>query len=144
MSVIFISTLTFSIGSSYLVLFIARSLQGVGSAFADTSGLAMIADRFTEEGERSKALGIALAFISFGSLVAPPFGGVLYQYTGRSVPFILLALLALFDGGMLFFVMRPHRNAMSLHQDMQYKPKGRQFIVSLAQYKNLIKMCVCF
>ena len=40
--------------------------QGVGSAFADTAGLSMIADRYTEEAERSKALGIALAFISFG------------------------------------------------------------------------------
>lgn len=121
---IFVSTLTFSVGSSYSVLFIARSLQGVGSAFADTSGLAMIADRFTEEGERSKALGIALAFISFGSLVAPPFGGVLYEYTGRSVPFVLLAFLALFDAALLFFVMRPHRIAMTLQQDQQYKPKG--------------------
>jgi DHA1 family vesicular acetylcholine transporter-like MFS transporter 3 len=40
----------------------------VGSAFADTGGLSMIADRYTEEAERSKALGIALAFISFGCL----------------------------------------------------------------------------
>lgn len=48
--IIFLSTMTFSFGGSYAVLFLARSLQGVGSAFADTSGLAMIADRFTEEG----------------------------------------------------------------------------------------------
>jgi multidrug resistance protein len=123
LSIIFLSTMTFSFGSSYSLLFLARSLQGVGSAFADTSGLAMIADRFTEEGERSKALGIALAFISFGSLVAPPFGGFLHEYMGRSVPFILLAFLALFDGFMLFFVMRPHRTAMSFQQE-SYKPKG--------------------
>ena len=124
LSIIFLSTLTFSFGSSYLFLFAARSLQGVGSAFADTSGLAMIADRFTEEGERSKALGIALAFISFGSLVAPPFGGILYEYTNESVPFIFLAFLALFDGILLIFVMRPHRIAMTLQQDNAYKPKG--------------------
>ena len=124
LGIIFLSTLTFSFGNSYSVLFFARSLQGVGSAFADTSGLAMIADRFTEEGERSKALGIALAFISFGSLVAPPFGGVLYEYMGRRVPFIILAFLALFDGCMLFFVMRPHRVAMTLQPDQPHKPKG--------------------
>ena len=35
----------------------------------------MIADRYQDEGSRSRQLGIALAFISFGSLVAPPFGG---------------------------------------------------------------------
>ncbi len=38
--------------------------------------LAMIADRYPDEGSRSRQLGIALAFISFGSLVAPPFGGL--------------------------------------------------------------------
>ncbi len=124
LGIIFLSTMTFSIGSSYSVLLLARSLQGVGSAFADTSGLAMIADRFTEEGERSKALGIALAFISFGSLVAPPFGGILYEYLGRPVPFVLLSLLALFDGLMLFFVMRPHRMAMQMQHGSEYKPKG--------------------
>lgn len=124
LGIIFLSTLTFSFAGSYSSLFLARSLQGVGSAFADTSGLAMIADRFTEEGERSKALGIALAFISFGSLVAPPFGGFLYQYTSESVPFISLAFLALFDGIMLIFVMRPHHIAMTLQQDQSHKPKG--------------------
>lgn len=111
------------------MLFFARSLQGVGSAFADTSGLAMIADRFTEENERSRSLGIALAFISFGSLVAPPFGGFLYQYTDERVPFISLAFLALFDGIMLFFVMRPHRIAMDLSSEKQDKPQGMKSLL---------------
>lgn len=107
LGIMFLSTAVFACGESYTVLFLARSLQGVGSAFADTSGLAMIADRFTEDGERTKALGIANAFISFGCLVAPPFGGFLYQYTGKQVPFIILSLVCLCDAFMVFFVMRP-------------------------------------
>ncbi|XP_072164688.1 probable vesicular acetylcholine transporter-B [Diadema setosum] len=106
--VMFIATTVFAFGKNYGVLFFARSLQGVGSAFADTSGLAMIADRFTSEEERSRALGIALAFISFGCLVAPPFGGILYEFAGKVVPFMILALISLSDGFMLLFVVKPY------------------------------------
>lgn len=107
LTIMFLSTAVFACGRSYGLLFFARSLQGVGSAFADTAGLAMIADRFTEENERSKALGIALAFISFGCLVAPPFGGALYQFAGKEVPFLILAFVSLADGFMLLLVMKP-------------------------------------
>lgn len=111
--IMFLSTSVFACGKSYSVLFFARSLQGVGSAFADTAGLAMIADRFTEEAERTKALGIALAFISFGCLVAPPFGGALYQFAGKEVPFLILAFISLADGFMLLLVMKPLREQLS-------------------------------
>lgn len=107
LTVMFFSTMVFACGQTYSVLFLARSLQGVGSAFADTSGMAMIADRFTEENERQKALGIAIAFISFGSLVAPPFGAVLYQAAGKEVPFIILSLVCLLDGSLLLLVTPP-------------------------------------
>ncbi|KAK4012606.1 Vesicular acetylcholine transporter [Daphnia magna] len=107
LTIMFFSTAVFACGRSYGVLFFARSLQGVGSAFADTSGLAMIADRFTEESERTKALGIALAFISFGCLVAPPFGGLLYEFAGKELPFLILSLVCLVDALMLKLVMRP-------------------------------------
>ncbi|PIO56686.1 hypothetical protein TELCIR_21914, partial [Teladorsagia circumcincta] len=84
---------------------------GFGSAFADTSGLAMIADRFNEEGERSAALGIALAFISFGCLVAPPFGSVLYSLAGKPVPFLILSFVCLADALAVFMVIQPGRRA---------------------------------
>ncbi|CAG5111250.1 Oidioi.mRNA.OKI2018_I69.chr2.g5575.t1.cds [Oikopleura dioica] len=93
----FLSTLLFAIFTSYGGLFFARSLQGFGSALADTAALGLVADRFTVDEERQRALGIALAFISFGSLVAPPFGGFFFQYFGHSVPFILLALMCFCD-----------------------------------------------
>uniref|UniRef100_A0A0K0CTB2 MFS domain-containing protein n=1 Tax=Angiostrongylus cantonensis TaxID=6313 RepID=A0A0K0CTB2_ANGCA len=108
--VMFSSTAIFALGRSYGVLFFARSLQGFGSAFADTSGLAMIADRFQEEGERSAALGIALAFISFGCLVAPPFGSVLYSLAGKPVPFLILSFVCLADALAVFMVIQPGRH----------------------------------
>nr|NVI79555.1 VAChT [Cucujiformia] len=114
--IMFLSTAVFACGRSYGLLFFARSLQGVGSAFADTSGMAMIADRFTEENERSKALGIALAFISFGCLVAPPFGGALYQFAGKEVPFLILAFVSMIDGFMLLLVMKPIKEQIKMSQ----------------------------
>ncbi|XP_016111101.1 probable vesicular acetylcholine transporter-B [Sinocyclocheilus anshuiensis] len=108
--VMFVSTCIFAFADNYGTLFAARSLQGLGSAFADTSGIAMIADKYTEEAERSRALGIALAFISFGSLVAPPFGGILYEFAGKRVPFIVLASVCLADGILLLTVIKPFSN----------------------------------
>ncbi|KAI5703176.1 vesicular acetylcholine transporter [Diaphorina citri] len=121
--IMFLSTALFACGRSYGVLFFARSLQGVGSAFADTSGLAMIADRFTEENERSQALGIALAFISFGCLVAPPFGGALYQFAGKEIPFLILAFVSLLDGFMLLLVMKPVKEQLN-----QKKPESHSTV----------------
>ncbi|GAB6018837.1 hypothetical protein CHUAL_000498 [Chamberlinius hualienensis] len=123
LGIMFISTAVFACGESYTILFIARSLQGVGSAFADTSGLAMIADRFTEDGQRTKALGIANAFISFGCLVAPPFGGLLYEFGGKQVPFLILSLVCLTDAFMVSFVMKPGKK-FTVRTDQPDKPKG--------------------
>ncbi|XP_043993387.1 probable vesicular acetylcholine transporter-A [Gambusia affinis] len=110
LNIMFLSTLTFAFAENYATLFLARSIQGLGSAFADTSGIALIADKFTEETERSKALGIALAFISFGSLVAPPFGGVLYEFAGKQAPFLILACICLTDGILCLTVLKPFSN----------------------------------
>ncbi|XP_056148355.1 probable vesicular acetylcholine transporter-A [Lampris incognitus] len=110
LNVMFLSTLIFAFAENYATLFLARSMQGLGSAFADTSGIALIADTYTEESERSKALGIALAFISFGSLAAPPFGGVLYEFAGKRVPFLVLACVCLADGVMCLAVLKPFSN----------------------------------
>ncbi|XP_062987721.1 vesicular acetylcholine transporter isoform X2 [Elgaria multicarinata webbii] len=107
LSVMFLSTLIFAFAENYGTLFAARSLQGLGSAFADTSGIALIADKYTEESERNRALGIALAFISFGSLAAPPFGGILYHFAGKEVPFLVLSLVSLVDGLLLLLAINP-------------------------------------
>ena len=80
----------------------------------------MIADRFTEERERNRALGIALAFISFGFLFAPPFGGVLYEFCGKEVPFLFLACVALIDAAMLLLVSS--KNSIKLQQQHAQVP----------------------
>ncbi|KAK3090761.1 hypothetical protein FSP39_014410 [Pinctada imbricata] len=123
LSILFVATTVYAFGESYAILFVARSLQGVGSAFADTAGLAMIADRYREDAERTKALGIAQAFISFGCLVAPPFGGVLYQFAGKVVPFLFLSSMCFIDGVLLLFVTKPVRKEREL-MPKEDRPKG--------------------
>uniref|UniRef100_F6UF11 Major facilitator superfamily (MFS) profile domain-containing protein n=1 Tax=Ciona intestinalis TaxID=7719 RepID=F6UF11_CIOIN len=108
--VMFLSTALFACAEGFAVLFLARSLQGLGSALADTASLGLIADRFQDEAERSKALGLALAFISFGSLVAPPFGGILYEFAGREWPFLILAFVCLIDAMLLLLVQIPRED----------------------------------
>ena len=59
----------------------------------------MLADRYPDDKERGNAMGIALGGLALGVLIGPPFGGFMYQFIGKSAPFIVLAFLALFDGG---------------------------------------------
>ena len=62
-------------------------------------GMGMLADRYPNDEERGNAMGIALGGLALGVLIGPPFGGFMYQFIGKSAPFIVLAFLALFDGG---------------------------------------------
>uniref|UniRef100_A0A8C2WIA8 Solute carrier family 18 member 3a n=1 Tax=Cyclopterus lumpus TaxID=8103 RepID=A0A8C2WIA8_CYCLU len=92
LNVMFLSTLTFAFAENYATLFLARSIQ-------------------VHRGEsEDQSAGIALAFISFGSLVAPPFGGVLYQFAGKRVPFLILACICLLDGILCLTVLKPFSN----------------------------------
>ena len=45
------------------------------------------------------------------STVGPPFGSVMYEFAGKTAPFLILAAVALFDGGTcsdrLFLLFKP-------------------------------------
>ncbi|XP_034478957.1 synaptic vesicular amine transporter [Drosophila innubila] len=105
--IMFLSTIIFAFGRSYLVLFIARALQGIGSSCSSVSGMGMLADRFTDDKERGNAMGIALGGLALGVLIGPPFGGVMYEFVGKSAPFLILAALALGDGLLQLFMLQP-------------------------------------
>lgn len=92
----------FAFGRSYSVLFIARALQGIGSSCSSVSGMGMLAERYPDDKERGNAMGIALGGLALGVLIGPPFGGVMYQFVGKSSPFLILSALALGDGCKLF------------------------------------------
>lgn len=105
--IMFLSTIMFAFGNSFATLWFARALQGIGSACTSTSGMGMLAQAYPDDAERGSAMGIALGGLALGVLIGPPYGGVLYEWAGKELPFILLALLALGDGTLQFFALQP-------------------------------------
>nr|XP_015799527.2 synaptic vesicular amine transporter [Nothobranchius furzeri] len=105
--IMFLSTIMFAFSSSYALLFLARSLQGVGSSCSSVAGMGMLASVYTDDEERGHAIGIALGGLALGVLVGPPFGSVMYDFVGKTAPFLILAFLALFDGALQLFVLQP-------------------------------------
>uniref|UniRef100_A0A4W4FJX6 Major facilitator superfamily (MFS) profile domain-containing protein n=1 Tax=Electrophorus electricus TaxID=8005 RepID=A0A4W4FJX6_ELEEL len=89
----------FAFSGTYALLFFARSLQGIGSAFSSVAGLGMLASVYTDNDERGIAMGVALGGLAMGVLIGAPFGSVMYEFVGKTSPFLTLAFLALFDGG---------------------------------------------
>lgn len=57
--------------------------------------------------ERGNAMGIALGGLALGVLIGPPFGGIMYEFVGKSAPFLILSALALGDGMLQLFMLQP-------------------------------------
>ncbi|XP_077161412.1 chromaffin granule amine transporter [Paroedura picta] len=107
--IMFLSTLLFAFSSTYVLLFVARALQGVGSACSSVAGLGMLASVYTDDDERGSAMGIALGGLALGVLVGAPFGSVMYEFVGKSSPFLILAFLALLDGALQLCILQPSK-----------------------------------
>lgn len=105
--IMFVSTIIFAFGRNYAVLFIARALQGIGSSCSSVSGMGMLAASYPNDEERGNAMGIALGGLALGVLIGPPFGGIMYQFVGKTAPFLILAGLALGDGLLQLMVLQP-------------------------------------
>ncbi|XP_042557720.1 chromaffin granule amine transporter isoform X1 [Dipodomys spectabilis] len=106
---LFLSTLMFAFSGTYALLFVARTLQGIGSSFSSVAGLGMLASVYTDDYERGRAMGIALGGLALGVLVGAPFGSVMYEFVGKSAPFLILAFLALLDGVLQLCILQPSK-----------------------------------
>uniref|UniRef100_A0A669BZK2 Solute carrier family 18 member A1 n=1 Tax=Oreochromis niloticus TaxID=8128 RepID=A0A669BZK2_ORENI len=76
--IMFVSTIMFAFSGTYALLFVARSLQGIGSSFSSVA-------------------------------VGAPFGSVMYDFVGKSAPFLILAFLAVFDGALQLCILQPSK-----------------------------------
>lgn len=58
----------------------------------------MLAEQYPDDNERGNAMGVALGGLALGVLCGPPFGGFMYKFFGKTLPFLILSVLALCDG----------------------------------------------
>ncbi|XP_047448885.1 chromaffin granule amine transporter [Mugil cephalus] len=107
--IMFVSTIMFAFSGTYALLFFARSLQGIGSSFSSVAGLGMLASVYTDDQERGIAMGVALGGLAMGVLIGAPFGSVMYDFVGKSAPFLILAFLAVFDGALQLCILQPSK-----------------------------------
>ncbi|XP_065840153.1 synaptic vesicular amine transporter-like [Oscarella lobularis] len=98
----FVVELGKSVASRYAVILVSRSLEGIGCALTSTAGMAMIADRYPDDDERGRVIGIVLSGIGLGDVVGYPFGGAFSGIPGGveagwKYPFLIIAAVGLFD-----------------------------------------------
>ncbi|XP_064629991.1 synaptic vesicular amine transporter-like isoform X3 [Lineus longissimus] len=105
--IMFVSTVLFAFADTFVVLFIARAMQGVGSSCSSVAGMGMLAYTYPDDKERGEVMGFALGGLALGVLIGPPFGGVMYEFVGKEAPFLILAGLALLDGLLQLYALKP-------------------------------------
>lgn len=60
---------------------------------------------YPEDEKRSRMMGIILGSVAVGVLVGYPFGGILYDFVGKSAPFMVIIVFLLFDLALqLYFI----------------------------------------
>ncbi|XP_029459735.1 chromaffin granule amine transporter isoform X2 [Rhinatrema bivittatum] len=77
--------------------------------FLSTISLGMLASVYTDDFERGNAMGIALGGLALGVLAGAPFGSVMYEFVGKTAPFLVLAFLALLDGALQLCILQPSK-----------------------------------
>lgn len=85
----------------------ARAIQGIGSSCCSVCGMAMLAASYTDDRERGNAMAIALGGLALGVLIGPSFGGVMYEFCGKSSPFLTLSILTFIVAIFHFSILQP-------------------------------------
>ena len=64
---------------------------------------ALLATLYPDDDSRGAAMGQATAGVALGVLLGPPFGGVVFHYGGRALPFLIITGVAVVAGLCQFF-----------------------------------------
>ncbi|MEM2866571.1 MAG: MFS transporter [Candidatus Hadarchaeales archaeon] len=109
MLVLAVSSLSFSLSSSFLQLFVSRGIQGMAAASTWVASLALLTD-LTPSCRRGRTLGWVTASMGLGAIAGPPLGGWTAEVGGYPTPFRFWALLSLLLALLSLAVLRepPH------------------------------------
>ncbi len=95
--------LLMGLADSLVLLFVARILAGVAGGNIGTAQ-AYVADISTRE-ERAKAMGLLGAAFGLGFVFGPAIGGVVSAFFGLHAPFLLAAVMALGNAGLIALLL---------------------------------------
>ena len=99
-----VSTLIFAIGTSPVLLLLARCLQGASAGIVYTVGLALLVDTVGQD-EVGAWMGSALSGMSFGLMIGPFIAGIIYAKAGYLAVFAtILAVIGLDFAARLFMI----------------------------------------
>ncbi|TVY80749.1 putative MFS-type transporter, partial [Lachnellula suecica] len=102
------ATLLFGFATSAWVLVISRILQGFSAAIVYTVGLALLVDTVGTE-KIGQWMGTAMSMSSFGLIISPLFGGIVYHKAGYTAVFLMIMGLIVVDIVMrLFMIEKKH------------------------------------
>ncbi|KAI4277628.1 MAG: hypothetical protein L6R38_005411 [Xanthoria sp. 2 TBL-2021] len=108
------ATILFGLAKASWVLLISRLLQGLSAAITYTVGLALLVDTVGRDNV-GQWMGTALSSSSFGLIVSPLLGGIVYAKAGYMTVFAMALSLILFDIVMRLIMIEKKKAA-------QYKP----------------------
>jgi MFS family permease len=90
------STLLFVVARSMILLILARGLQGFSAAGVWVVGLAIVADNVTPE-RVGEAMGQTTIGMTWGFLLGPMIGGIMYEKLGFYGTFMIPVALIVMD-----------------------------------------------
>ncbi|KAL8785682.1 MAG: hypothetical protein Q9213_003241 [Squamulea squamosa] len=108
------ATVLFGLAKASWVLLISRLLQGLSAAITYTVGLALLVDTVGRD-NIGQWMGTALSSSSFGLIVSPLLGGIVYAKAGYMSVFAMALALIIFDIMMRLIMIEKKKAA-------QYKP----------------------
>lgn len=133
-----VSNVVYAFAQDIMVMIVARAVEGAFSAGFFPSANAYVSDVTTAENR-----GTAMGYISMGNMlgfvIGPTVGGVLAQFLGIRIPFIIAAGGTLITFlAIVLFVKEPTRTALRLKYDQKHRIPIREVLhTNVKAYSSL-------